>query len=194
MDLVTFLAAALALLATPGPTNTLLATSGASRGFRASLPLLVAEFAGYLLAILLLRIVLGPVITAAPVFGDVLRATVAVYLIHLAVVLWRHGGRPEMEATPVTFLRVLLATVMNPKAIIFAFTLLPQDIGLAGLSPWLFAQAVEIATVGAVWIGIGAGLRHGFDGVIHPKVGYRGSAAALVVLAGVIGGRALGAI
>ncbi|MDU6750805.1 MAG: hypothetical protein E6447_24460, partial [Bradyrhizobium sp.] len=72
MDLLTFVLSTAALLATPGPTNTLLATAGASRGARASAHLLLAELAGYLLAILLLRVVLGPVLATAPLVGHAL--------------------------------------------------------------------------------------------------------------------------
>jgi threonine/homoserine/homoserine lactone efflux protein len=42
MTLLTFLVAGYSLLAPPGPTNTLLATSGAGVGFSRSLPLLAA--------------------------------------------------------------------------------------------------------------------------------------------------------
>jgi len=69
MDRIAFAAAALSLLATPGPTNTLLATSGAKVGLRRSLPLLGAELGGYLLAILLLRALIGPLMAANPVFA-----------------------------------------------------------------------------------------------------------------------------
>ena len=47
-DKFSFIIVALALLATPGPTNTLLATSGAASGFRKSLVLLLGEFLGYM--------------------------------------------------------------------------------------------------------------------------------------------------
>ncbi|MES1149390.1 MAG: hypothetical protein ABUL53_09420, partial [Bradyrhizobium guangdongense] len=59
MDVLPFILAAASLLAIPGPTNTLLATSGAGVGVARSLPLLAAELGGYLLSILLLPSVLG---------------------------------------------------------------------------------------------------------------------------------------
>jgi threonine/homoserine/homoserine lactone efflux protein len=194
MDVVTFLAAAFALLATPGPTNTLLATSGASVGVRASAPLLAAELLGYLLAILLLRLALGPVIAAVPVFGDVLRGMVVIYLLYLAAVLWRHGARRVTGTTPISFGRVFVATLLNPKAVIFAFTLLPPQTGLSDLLPWLAALGALIVSVGSGWILLGSALGHGLKGVMHPSIGYRSSAAALVLLACVIGSRSLGLV
>src|SRR5271166_5453528 len=83
MDSLTFAAAALSLLATPGPTNTLLATSGAEVGLRRSLPLLGAELGGYLLAILLLRALIGPLMAANPLFAAALHGAVVVYLLYL---------------------------------------------------------------------------------------------------------------
>jgi hypothetical protein len=66
-DPLLFTLAVLAILGTPGPTNTLLATSGAGVGLRRSLVLLPAEACGYLISILLLGLVLGPVVAASPV-------------------------------------------------------------------------------------------------------------------------------
>lgn len=128
MDSGLFVAASLSLLATPGPTNTLLATSGAGAGLRRSVHLLTAELGGYLLAIALLRSLLGPLITATPLLGLTLRLTAALYLIYLAMTLWRHGSRQMHDSAPVTFSRVFVTTLLNPKAIIFAFTLLPSQI------------------------------------------------------------------
>ncbi|WP_315722200.1 MULTISPECIES: LysE family translocator [unclassified Bradyrhizobium] len=185
MDLPTFVAASIALLATPGPTNTLLATAGASRGIRSSVHLLLAELAGYLLAILVLRVALGPALAAMPVIGHVLRIAVVLYLLHLAVELWRHGGGRSDDAVPVTLRRVFITTLLNPKAIIFAFTLLPAD-DTARLLPHAAALALSIATLGGGWILVGATLRHGLGGLVPAALGYRCSAAALAVLACVI--------
>ena len=55
-----FVLAVLTVLITPGPTNTLLFTSGATVGISRSLRLLVAEFAGYNLGILTAGFVLAP--------------------------------------------------------------------------------------------------------------------------------------
>jgi len=191
MDLMTFVAAAAALLATPGPTNTLLATAGASRGPHASARLLLAELTGYLLAILVLRTVLGPVIVAVPAFGLALRVAVVLYLLYLALVLWRHGAREVSDAAPVTFRRVLITTLLNPKAIIFAFTLLPEAGEVASLLPWLVALALSIVTIGAAWVLLGATLRRGLSARVPSGVGYRCSAAALTLLACVITTRAM---
>ena len=64
-DEFSFIIAAVALLATPGPTNTLLATSGAASGFRKSLVLLLVEFLGYLIAIAVLITAMGPIVAGA---------------------------------------------------------------------------------------------------------------------------------
>ncbi|MGY3448536.1 LysE family translocator [Bradyrhizobium sp. USDA 4353] len=186
MDIPTFLAASIALLATPGPTNTLLATAGASRGVSASVRLLLAELTGYLLAILALRVVLGPALAAMPMIGHVLRIAVVLYLLHLAVALWRHGGGGSSDAMPVTLRRVFVTTLLNPKAIIFAFTLLPAESGAAHLLPFVIALGLSIATIGCGWIVLGASLRHGLSGVVPARLGYRCSAAALALLACVI--------
>ncbi len=185
MNFIAFVASAVALLATPGPTNTLLATAGASEGSYRSARLLLAELTGYLLAILALRTLLGPVVAAVPAFGLALRVAVVLYLLYLAAALWRHGAREARDAAPVTFSRVLVTTLLNPKAIIFAFTLLPTDRD-AGLLPWLTALGLSIVTIGAGWILLGAMLRRGFSGRVPARIGYRCSAAALTLLAWII--------
>lgn len=95
------LATALAVLAAPGPTNALLATSGAMRGVRRSLVLAPAVAAGYLISVTLLGLALGPAIAAAPVAGRILRLLIGAYLFFLAFRLWRKGSSLKNAAREV---------------------------------------------------------------------------------------------
>jgi threonine/homoserine/homoserine lactone efflux protein len=192
MEPLTFMAASVALLLTPGPTNTLLATSGAAIGMRRSMPLLGAEVSGYLLAISVLQGIFGPVMGTLPAVETGLRLAVSLYLVYLAVKLWRHGGTEINSAGPVTFGRVFVTTFLNPKGLIFAFTLLPQGLPFAEMIPWMAALALVIPVMGGFWIAAGVSLRKGFKGMISSNTGYRASAMALLVLAGFVSSQALG--
>ena len=194
MEPAAFVLASLTLLATPGPTNTLLATSGAGVGVRRSLPLLVAEFGGYVLAISLLIGLVGPVVAAAPVVGTALRLAAALYLLYLAAKLWQKGVEMPADETSVTFVNVFVTTLLNPKAIIFAFTLLPADLALTALVPWMAGLSLMIAVVGGIWIAAGASLRRGFAGIVPSRIGYRLSAVALALLAGSLSAHAFGVV
>jgi threonine/homoserine/homoserine lactone efflux protein len=186
MEPLAFVLATAALLSTPGPTNTLLTTSGAGIGLWRSLPLLAAELGGYLTAILLLMVAIGPFVSANPLLGIALRAVITFYLLHLAIAIWYHAGS-QLRAEPVTFLRVLITTFLNPKAIIFAFVILPSDRPILSMLPWLLLLGLQMLAVGAAWIAVGAWLRLSFRGAFQTRVVYRASAVTLAVFAGTIG-------
>ena len=80
-----FILAILTILATPGPTNTLLATASAAAGVRRSLPLLAAELLGYLITVDVVGLILRPVLTAEPMLGTGLKLVVACYLGYVAL-------------------------------------------------------------------------------------------------------------
>jgi threonine/homoserine/homoserine lactone efflux protein len=186
MTLFTFLVASYSLLALPGPTNTLLATSGAGVGFTRSLPLLAAELCGYLTAVALLRLFLGPFVVDSPMAGVILRTVVTVYILYLAALLWRSASRELCDGPAVTFGQVLLTTLLNPKAIIFAFLLLPLQAGPLELAPWLAVLALQIVTAGAAWLAVGAVLGRGARRSAHPHLVNRVGAFALVTVSGLI--------
>ena len=143
-----------------------------------------------MLAIIVLRAFVGPILGVAPAFGIGLRVIVVIYLLHLAAKLWQYGAIETKEASPVTFSRVLVTTLFNPKAIIFAFTLLPTNASLLALTPWLSGLAILIFTVGSAWIAIGASMTRGLRGCLPSGLGYRISAVILAVLAGVVSAHA----
>jgi threonine/homoserine/homoserine lactone efflux protein len=153
IDPTIFILAVLSLLATPGPTNTLLATSGATVGIKRSLVMLAGELGGYLLSIAVLRIVLGPVIAAQPVVGIVLKVTVALYLVWIAVALWRRNSSLTGEGA-VTLRSVFLTTLLNPKALVFAFGIIPVEHPMVWA--YVLAFAITLPLVGLAWIAIGS--------------------------------------
>ena len=74
MPLLPFVLSILALLLTPGPTNTLLAIGGAAQGFRRALPLVAAEISAYLLVVTPLATVAAGFLTAYPMVAIALKA------------------------------------------------------------------------------------------------------------------------
>ncbi|MEO5954350.1 MAG: hypothetical protein ABIR36_01455, partial [Nitrospiraceae bacterium] len=63
----------LGVLAIPGPTNSLLFVSGVSRGFQASLNLILAEVGAYIISISLLVFVLEPAIRTHSTVSQLIR-------------------------------------------------------------------------------------------------------------------------
>lgn len=174
-DPVLFALAVLAVLGTPGPTNTLLATAGAAAGFRRALPLIAAEAAGYIIAILTLGLALGPVMAAMPALATALRLAVGGYLLVLAWRLWRRGGAALAAGAVVTLRQVFVTTLLNPKAIVFALGVVPFGAGPRVWPAYMLGFVLLLATVATGWIAAGAMLggtagRRGWGGAV-PRVG-----------------------
>lgn len=188
-DPLLFILAVLTLSGTPGPTNTLLATAGALAGVRKSLILLIAELSGYFVAIAVIRMVLGPIFTAYPLLGSTLKIAVAVYLGWMAIKLWLRGARVAGSAVTVTVINVFLTTLLNPKALIFALSVIPAE--HQQLIWFHTAFGLAVVAVGFCWIllgravGTAAGERHA--GVV-PRV----ASVALVGFAGIVLASAFG--
>ena len=174
-DPLLFALAVLAVLGTPGPTNSLLATAGATAGLRRSLPLIAAEAAGYTLAILTIGLLLGPVLAGAPLLATALRLAVGAYLLLLAVRLWRRGGAALATGAVITPRQVFVTTLLNPKAIVFALGILPFAAGQGVWPPYMLGFLVLLAAVATAWITAGALLgaaagRRGWGRAV-PRVG-----------------------
>lgn len=175
-DPVSFLIAVAVILATPGPTNTLMATSGAVSGIRRSLHLLLGELGGYLIAIYLARLIAGPLLEQYPSRAIALKVAVALYLVFLAIKLWRRPIVIDGQAQPVTLANVFVTTLLNPKALIFALTVFPHEPELL-LSRTLGFCALVLAAGGG-WIVFGALLK----GLNGPRAGYIPRVASIVLI------------
>jgi threonine/homoserine/homoserine lactone efflux protein len=192
IDLVTFLPAVAAILATPGPTNTLLAGSGARAGLRRSLPLVPAELAGYALAIAAWGLFIKPAASALPWLKPLLRLAGAGYLMAVAWGLWRDAGR-ALEGTGFGPGRIFTATLLNPKALLFAVAVFPEA---SFRDPGAFAQAMGafaaiIVPIALGWIGFGSALA-GPRAVIRPRIVQRAAALVLLTFSATLGASALG--
>lgn len=156
MDTLSFSLAVLTLLAVPGPTNTLLAASGAALGWRRSSPLLLAEISGYILSISLLMAVLGPIIAAQPALGAGLKLAAGGWIAWCGWRMWRQSAQTLAEvAVPVGFRQVFVTTLTNPKAVIFALAVFPP-LPLAQQGSTLALFSLITVFVGASWILLGA--------------------------------------
>jgi len=157
-DPTVFALAVLAVLATPGPTNTLMAVAGATVGLRKGLRLIPAEVAGYLTSISLLIFIFQPVVAALPSAATVLRIGCGSYLAILAITIWRASNRDAGQTSLVSFQRVFITTLLNPKSLIFAFQIFPTG-GIRLTLSFLGVFALICVAAATMWICIGATLR-----------------------------------
>lgn len=147
--------AILALLLTPGPTNTLLFVAGSERGWTAALRLIPAELAGYLAVTVPLALAGGELIAAAPAIRPAIALLAGVWVAWLALRLWRPAAMAPTGQPGVSARNVLVTTMLNPKALIFGLVLLPSP-GQLALNVTIFA--LQIVAVAAAWAGLGASL------------------------------------
>lgn len=159
IDPITSLLGVALVLATPGPTNALLASAGVTTIGRLPWGLIAAELLGYGLAITALRLVGTPAIAALPALAPALRLMLALYLLFLGCCLWRHDVTVGTDA-PITPGRVFVTTLLNPKAAIFAFALFPEDRAGLALLPWALGFAAVVVTCATAWFFVGERARH----------------------------------
>jgi threonine/homoserine/homoserine lactone efflux protein len=115
-----------AILLTPGPTNTLLASSGIQVGLWKSFRLIPAEAFGYLIAISLWGKLIGTVSYQMPALPIILKLFSAAYILFLAIKLWRTASNVDCLSQPTIRAHTLfLATLLNPKALLFASAVFP---------------------------------------------------------------------
>lgn len=172
MSFLPFVAASLAVLLTPGPTNTILAASGAAMGLRNALHLPLAEALGYAVAVSLF-LALQDQVRDVPAALAVMKAVAAAWLLVSAVRLWSQPVVPGIDARQGAFWRVLATTMLNPKAMLVGTIVIP---GLMAESPaGGVAGFVLLSTLAGIgWTALGAALP-----VSLRRYSYR--AAALIV-------------
>ncbi len=178
MHLLSFSAAVLLLLLTPGPTNTLMMLAGYGRGWRGSLVLIAAELAGYLLVIVPVLLVAAPVSVLYPSALLWARGVAAVWVLFLSWRLWHASNHPPAPGSEVDGLRVLLTTALNPKAPIIALVIMPQG-PLVELLPWIMVFSGFVVLVANLWLMAGALVAGGGGPLLGPGIVRKSAATGL---------------
>ncbi|WP_375450070.1 LysE family translocator [uncultured Devosia sp.] len=181
-DLMPFVLAVLALLAVPGPTNTLMAAAGASRGVLGSLPLLAGELGGYFIAITVWTEIVGAAANTQPLVPAVAKFVAAAFLLWSAWKLWRAAGSADGVQRGITLGRVFATTLINPKGLVFAFAIFPT-VGFVGRLSYLgvFAGLVVVTAIG--WMTLGMVAARSSRGVLTSARVERVTAVALAAFA-----------
>lgn len=152
MSTLPFVLSILALLLTPGPTNTLLAVGAASAGFRHSLPLVLAELTAYLLVVTPLATVAAGFLTAFPLAAVTLKACSAAWILFLAIRLWL--PQPD-DVGDVSARHVFVTTLLNPKAVVIGLVIMPHG-ALTEIAGHLCLFAGLIVFASLSWLLFGA--------------------------------------
>lgn len=148
-----FIATVSSILATPGPTNALLATAGATVGVYRATHLVTAEALGYGISIAFFGVFLKSLVTHHPLIGIGLRVILCAYLLHVAWRLFRSGQVGEEANGHVTWRRVFLTTLLNPKVLIFALVVIP--FGTPQAETYLALFFAILLPISLVWISLG---------------------------------------
>jgi threonine/homoserine/homoserine lactone efflux protein len=111
------IAFAAAMSFTPGPNNALVTVSGASFGFRRSLPLLLGITLGFALMVAIVGLGAARLFQALPALHQALKVGGSAYLLWLA---WRiaRAGRADAaggSARPLSLVKGAALTWINPK-------------------------------------------------------------------------------
>jgi threonine/homoserine/homoserine lactone efflux protein len=150
---------------TPGPNNVMLTASGATFGFRRTVPHIFGICAGFSVVLLAVCAGLDALFTRWPEAQTVLRWAGAAYLVYLG---WRILRSREAKAghspKPLTLLEAAAFQFLNPKAWVMTLTaaamFLPRELGFLTACAYMVAvmALVNLPCI-TVWALFGSSLR-----------------------------------
>ena len=152
------------VLTVPGPTNTLLAVAGLQQGMRRAARLAGAELAGYLVSISAWGIFLVHAAHSLAWLPSLVRAASCAYVAYLAIRMWRMtlAFQPSPQAG-IGLRTLFIATLLNPKAVLFAGTIFPPAACAQGTA-YVIAMGIFsllLLPIGLAWIAFGTALGSG---------------------------------
>lgn len=153
-----FVAAALVLLAIPGPTILTVISYSASHGRKATAPLIAGVALGDSTALLLSLLGLGALLATSAFWFTVVKLAGGLYLLYLGIKMLRAGSSGTMAATASApeslwrlFLNTYAVTALNPKGIVFFIAFLPQFLNPASpAAPQLWVLGITFVVLAAM--------------------------------------------
>ena len=189
--MLTFAAAVLFLIITPGPGVLSTAGVGAGFGFRAGLPYVLGLFVGTNMVALGVISGVAAIVLSVPVVRAVLMVASIGYLVYLSARIAFAGARIafiEADATPGPGAGILLQAI-NPKAYavnttLFAgFPFAPGHLAVETVSKLIIVNAIWIP-IHLGWLWAGASLhRLNLSQAAHRRVNHFMAASMLAVVA-----------
>jgi len=132
VTLIIFCVTVLPLIITPGPDIIYITTRGIAQGRQAGLISTLGVCTGYVVHTLLAVLGLTALVYASETLFNVLRYAGAAYLLYLGIKAIRSKSRIELKTDKKLlgnsrmYLTGVVTSVMNPKAILFFISYLPQ--------------------------------------------------------------------
>jgi threonine/homoserine/homoserine lactone efflux protein len=181
-NLILFLTASMALIATPGPDMVYVLTRGVAQGRRAALVSACGVCSGLAVHTSFAAIGLSALLARSAVAFSLVRYAGAAYLIYLGIraLLNEESYAISREVRPTTglgrvFFQGVASNVLNPKVALFFLAFLPQfvspDVGSSVLQ--MFVLGVIFALLGLLFLGFVAY----FSGTLGDWLGSRPSFA-----------------
>ncbi|MBX8510492.1 LysE family transporter [Pseudomonas cichorii] len=151
----------LAVLAVPGPTNSLLFQTGMNRGFNAKSLLWVgAEWLAYMIQITAWGLTLDRVARDYPWVATLSKAFAVCFLFYIAMKLWSmaRSGQQADDAPGLSPTGLFVATLTNPKGLFFASFVAPAGTFLSSADYLAFMSTFTavVLPVGSAWVIFGA--------------------------------------
>ena len=150
---------------TPGPSNVTSASMGVLHGYRDTLKLQLGLAVGVLIVMFISGSISTALLSIFPVLEPVLRFAGAAYILYLAYrILKASYVFAENNAKPLGFVQGLALQVLNPKLIVYSFTLFSGFlISITNNVPLLLLAAIVLAAISfvstSVWALFGTGIK-----------------------------------
>lgn len=159
--MLVFIGLVITILLTPGPTNTLLASAGAQLGFRAARGLILVELMGYISAITFWGYFIQAIAVLMPSLPNLIKLISAFYILYLALKLWRTARAHVALSQCIGRHELFIATLLNPKGLLFASVIFPSQIwqDLNSFSLYLALFSVLLVPIASFWIFLGSLLK-----------------------------------